>query len=63
MLPVRYGVSIPDRVLGFLCHCGGTSCESSMNAVSIPDRVLGFLCLSIAETLLYLVFKLQFCES
>jgi len=31
--------------------------------VSIPDRVLGFLCLPIAETLLYLVFKLLFCES
>jgi hypothetical protein len=55
-------VSIPDRVLGFLClH---QDCPTFVgDDVSIPDRVLGFLCLPIAEALLYLAFKVQFRES
>jgi hypothetical protein len=41
----------------------GTPADASVTAIScfsIPDRVLGFLCLLIAETLLYLVFEVQF---
>ncbi len=37
-------VSIPDRVLGFLCP-KYLKPDAIKACVSIPDRVLGFLCL------------------
>ncbi len=44
-LPESLSVSIPDKVLGFLC-LNASDIQEFLSAisVSIPDRVLSFLC-------------------
>ena len=48
-------VSIPDRVLRFLC-LDGDSLRCSACLVSIPDRVLRFLCLDLSLSIV-ITFK------